>query len=133
MPIDALISSAERVVAVAWEAAAAMHEAGLPIADTLAQAASDLEDKLKHALVTDLDDSQAGTMGYVKMMDTELRKPWVHAQRYQVVWSFALNRRATSIIRHLVSAVEVYGTETKTLAAAVSWLEDAEHGPDAEQ
>jgi hypothetical protein len=130
MAIDALIASAERMVTIAWEAAAAEHEAGLATADALAQAAADLEQRLKNALVAPLEDSQSGTIGFVRMMDAELRKPWVHAQRYQLVWSFAMNRRAQGIIRHLVAAVDVYGTETKTMAAAVLWLEDADRGPD---
>jgi hypothetical protein len=130
MAIDALIASAERMVAMAWEAAAAEHEAGLATADPLAQAAAALEQCLKNALVAPLEDSQSGTIGFVRMMDAELRKPWVHAQRYQLVWSFQMNRRAQGIIRHLVAAVDVYGTETKTMAAAVLWLEDADRGPD---
>lgn len=130
MPIDAAIESAERMISIAWEAAAAAHEAGLPIADTLGHAAADLELHLKNLLVPPPEDSQASTVGFVRVMDAELRKPWVHAQRYQVVWSFSMCRRAQGIIRHLLAAVEVYGTETKTMAAGVDWLAEAERGPD---
>ncbi len=133
MPIEDAIESAERLITIAWEASAVAHEAGLPIADALAAAAGECEAKLKLALIPPPEDSQNGTIGFVKEMEADLRKPWVHAQRYQVVWAYQMCRRAVGIIRHLVAAVEVYGTENRTMTAALTWLGEAERGPSAER